>query len=99
MFNEWDDNTERIITIDGDSTDDLQCDEEIISEQPPSLFEAVKIVHRLHLLSIKQHPELHQFVSQLQSKLIDVYLQSDTSKQKKILDFLKTSMNIRMIYK
>ena len=55
----------------------------------PSFCEALEIVRRLHLLSIKQHAELHQFVTQLQSKLINVYLQSDTSVQKPILDFFK----------
>ena len=60
-----------------------------MSKQPLSLSEALNIVRQLHLLSTKQHSELHQLVTQLQSKLIDVYLQFDTSKQKSILDFFK----------
>lgn len=91
VFNQWDDDSEKVLAIDGNRNEDLQFDEEMILEQPPSLCEALEIVRRLHLLSIKQHPELHQFVTQLQSKLIDVYLQTDTSKQKSILDFFKAT--------
>ncbi|CAF1281361.1 unnamed protein product [Adineta ricciae] len=89
VFNQWEDDSEKVLSIDERSHEDSQFDEDIIYEQQPSLSEALEIVRRLHLLSIKQHPELHQFVTQLQSKLIDVYLQSDTSKQRSILDFFK----------
>ena len=73
----------------GISNEDTPHHEEPNIEQPPSLSEAVKMVRRLHLLSTTQHPELHPFLSQLQSKLIDVYLDSNTSKQRSIRDFFK----------
>ena len=89
VFNQWDDATEKILAIDENSNEDLQIDEDTIYEQPPSLCEALESVRGLHLSLIKQHPELHQLVSQLQSELIDVYLQSNTSKQKSIRDFFR----------
>ena len=63
--------------------------EDPLTEQSPSLSEAVKMVRRLHMLSTTQYPELHLFVTQLQSKLIDVYLDSNISKQRSIHEFLK----------
>ena len=62
-------------------------DEDTNLEHPPSLFEALKMVKRLHLLSTTLHPELHLFITQLQSKLTDIYLDSKFSKQKSIKDF------------
>ena len=44
--------------------EDTLRDDEMIYEQPPSLSEALEIVRQVPLLSIKQHPELHQFVTQ-----------------------------------
>ena len=58
-------------------------------EQPPSLSEAVNMVRRLHMLSTTQHPELHPFLTQLQSKLIDIYVDSKTSKQRSIRGFFE----------
>ena len=40
-------------------------------------------------LDLKQKVQLHQFVTALQSKLIDVHLQADTSKQNPILVLFK----------
>ena len=64
-------------------------DEDANHEHPPTLCEALTRVKRLHLLSTTCHPELHLFISQLQSKLIDIYLASNCSKQKSIRDFFK----------
>ena len=37
-----------------------------------------------------QRPQLYPYLTQLQPKLIDVYLDSNISKQKSILDFFQT---------
>lgn len=47
------------------------------------------MVKRLHLFSTTHHPELHLSITQLQSKLIDIYLDSNFSKQKSIRDVFK----------
>ena len=47
------------------------------------------IAKRLHLLSTTRYLELHLFISQLQSKLIDIYLDSKCSQQKSVKDFFK----------
>ncbi|CAF2983376.1 unnamed protein product [Rotaria sp. Silwood2] len=69
--------------------DDTSNDDDTNIEHPPSLSEAIIMVRRLHLLSTTQYPELHLFVTQLQSKLIDIYLDSNCSKQLSIRDFFK----------
>lgn len=58
-------------------------------EQLPSISQALTMIHQLHLLSTKQYPELHALIMQLQSNLIDVYLDTSTSKQRYIRDFFK----------
>ena len=45
-------------------------------------------MRRLHLLSTARHPELYPFVTQLQSKLIDIYFDAYVSKQRTIYEFL-----------
>lgn len=49
----------------------------------------MEILRRLHLLSTTEEPDLHSCVLQLQSKLIDIYLNSTVSKQRSIYDFFK----------
>ncbi len=85
----WDDNVEKILIADGFSNEDVGPDEDTVVEEPPSLLEAVKMIHRLHLLSSAQHPELHSFVVQLQSKLIDIYLDENNSRQKPIYEYFQ----------
>jgi len=80
---------ENILLVNVVSNDDRLNDEEPISEQSPSLPESLQMVRRLKLLSTTQHPELHSLLIQLQSKLVDVYLDSNIVKQKLILDFFK----------
>ncbi|CAF3775211.1 unnamed protein product [Rotaria sp. Silwood1] len=88
VYNEWDDASDKMLTVNGINFEDAVNDEDT-TEQPPSLSEAMNMIRRLHLLSITQQPELHLYVMQLQSKLIDVYLDSNISKQRSIRDFFK----------
>ena len=80
----------RLISGEGAAVDDDTVnDEDANLEHPPTLCEALKMVKRIHLLPTTRHPEFHLFISQLQSKLIDIYLDSNCSKQKSIRDFFK----------
>ncbi|CAF2024738.1 unnamed protein product [Rotaria magnacalcarata] len=88
VFNQWNDGIENVLAVSTINNDDTVNDEGVNLEHPPTLCEALTIVKRLHSLSTTQHPELHVFISQLQSKLIDIYLDSNCSKQKSIRDFL-----------
>lgn len=88
-FNEWDDSTDRILSINGISNDDVENMEELPSEDPPSLADSVELVRRLRLLSTTQQPKLHPVITQLKSKLTDVFLDSNSSKQRSILDYFK----------
>ncbi len=99
MFNTFNNNNENILLVNVVSNDeilngeilndDMLNDEEPNVEQSPSLTESLQMVRRLKLLSTTQHPELHSLLIQLQSKLVDVYLNSNFVKQKSILDFFK----------
>ena len=51
--------------------------------------ESLEIVRRLRLFSNTQQPELHMFIVQLQSKLTDVFLDSNASTQRQIIDYFK----------
>ena len=79
-----------ITNEDTDSNED-QEDDDLPSEEPPSLSECFHLVCRLRLFSTMQQPELHSFIIQLQSKLTDVLLDSRLSKQRSITDYLKYS--------
>jgi len=61
------------------------------SEDLSSLSESLAMVCRLHLLSTTQQSQLHSFIIQLQSKLTDVLLDSNMSKQRSIHDYFNTA--------
>ena len=64
--------------------------EDLPGEDPPSLAESLELVRRRRILSTTQQPELHLFIIQLQSKLTDVLLDSNSSKQKIYLRLFQT---------
>ncbi|CAF4468475.1 unnamed protein product, partial [Rotaria sp. Silwood2] len=64
-FNEWNDNSKKLLSINVVSNEDTPQNEDFEIEQPPSLPEAIKLLRRLKLLSTTHHPELHQLLSQL----------------------------------
>jgi len=47
----------------------------------------MEMVERFRLLSTTTYPQLHSIVTQLESQLTDLYLESKVSKQVKIDDF------------
>ncbi|CAF2100518.1 unnamed protein product [Rotaria magnacalcarata] len=93
-FNEWNDSNGKLLVInviindDGDSNED-QLNDDVPSEDPPSLSEFLDLVRHLHFFSTMQQPELHSFIIELQSKLTDALLDSTLSKQRPILDYFK----------
>ncbi|CAF5076321.1 unnamed protein product, partial [Rotaria magnacalcarata] len=65
-FNEWNDSNviNGIINDDGDSNED-QLNDDVPSEDPPSLSEFLDLVPRLRFFSAMQQPELHSFIIEL----------------------------------
>lgn len=88
VFNESDDITVHSLTLE---VNDIQQDQddEIIQEEPPSLIEALEMTRKLHLLACTSQPELHEVVANLESKLVDIYIDSKSNKQTSITDFFR----------
>jgi hypothetical protein len=88
-LNIWDDNVEKILTTDGFSSEDVVPEDNAVVEEPPSLLEAIKMIRGLHLLSTVEYPELHSYIVQLQSKLMDIYLDGNNSKQTTLYEYFQ----------
>ena len=82
---------DRSLSVSGFINDAPENSEDLPSEDPPSLAESLELVRRLRLLSTTQQPELHTFINQLQSKLTDILLDSNLSKQKSIFDYFQSA--------
>ncbi|CAF1474537.1 unnamed protein product [Rotaria magnacalcarata] len=69
-FNEWNGSNGKLLVIngiindDGDSNED-QLNDDVPSEDPPSLSEFLDLVRRLRFFSTMQQPELHSFIIEL----------------------------------
>ncbi|CAF3223559.1 unnamed protein product [Rotaria socialis] len=69
-FNEWNDSNDKLLVIngiindDGDSNED-QLNDDVPSEDPPSLSEFLDLIRRLRFFSTMQQPELHSFIIEL----------------------------------
>lgn len=82
---------DRSLSVSGFINDDPENSEDLPGEDPPSLAESLELVRRLRFLSTTQQPELHPFINQLQSKLTDILLDSNLSKQKSIFDYFQSA--------
>ena len=79
-FNKRNDSRHLLVEIVGvDHIEDNE-DEQPFKETPPNLSETIDMLQRLHSLESTKQPQLHSLVSDLQSKLIDAYLDSKVSK-------------------
>jgi hypothetical protein len=58
-----------------------------LAENPPNLSEVLEMVAKLHLFASTQQPQLHSVVSDLQSQLTDIYIDSKSAKQSSIKDY------------
>ncbi|CAF3678409.1 unnamed protein product, partial [Rotaria socialis] len=86
-FNEWDDSEHLKTYIQVTQDDNEEEEEEALLEQPPNLSEALEMMRKLHLFaSIEQH-QLHNLISDLESQLTDIYLDSKAVKQSSITDY------------
>lgn len=92
-FNQWTDEKEAIREmVAASGTDEPQFFEEEEEEESrndiaPKLPEALDMVRKLHLFASTEHPELHSLLSELESKMTDVYLDWKSSKQSCITDY------------
>lgn len=64
-------------------------DDDIPTEAPPKLIDAMEMVRQLHILASTQQPELHSLVSQLDSQLTQLFIDSKGAKQAKIDDYFR----------
>ncbi|CAF4815678.1 unnamed protein product, partial [Rotaria socialis] len=96
-YNEWFDNCEHLVACDikiqDDDDDDDDDDDRIPTESPPKIMEAMEMLSKLHLLATTQESQLHQLISQLESKLTDVYIHSKAKKTSKIRRLFKAPLN------
>jgi hypothetical protein len=86
-FNEWDDFDDNLITINEEcgnerNNNNNEEDDDISSETPPTIIDALEMVRRLHLLATTQQPQLHLLISQLDSQLNQLFIDSKSAKQK-----------------
>jgi hypothetical protein len=85
VFNEWNNAVDNLLMVDRDShdkNDGNEEDDEMPSETPPKLIEAMEMVRRLHLLAAPQQPQLNSQVTQL-------YIDAKGLKQMKIKEYFK----------
>lgn len=68
-----------------DNVDEEDSIEEVVSKLP----EALDKLRKLHLFASTDHPELHSLLSEHESKMTDVNLDSKSSKQSCITDYFK----------
>ncbi|CAF4450927.1 unnamed protein product, partial [Rotaria magnacalcarata] len=85
-FNEWDD-YEHLKTYIQVTQNDNEEEEEALLEQPPKLSEALEMMRKLHLFASIELPQLHNLISDLESQLTDIYLDSKAAKQSSITDY------------
>ena len=89
VFNEWFDNCENILACDINEQDDEDDDDSnsISTDTPPKITEAIEMTHKLRLLATTQQSQLHKLINELESKLIDVYIESKNRRQTTVDDF------------
>ncbi|CAF4368920.1 unnamed protein product, partial [Rotaria socialis] len=90
-FNEWNESDNDVIIVDEEYVNkkhnNNDQDDDILTEAPPKLIDAMKMAKTLHLLASTQYPELHSLISQLDSQLTQLFIDSKGAKQTKIDDF------------
>lgn len=85
-FNEWNDNCEYLIGCDMIELDDLndensEDDDYMSTETVPRITDALEMIQKLHLFATAQQPQLHSLISDLESKLTDIYVDSKATRQ------------------
>ncbi|CAF4100788.1 unnamed protein product [Rotaria magnacalcarata] len=67
----------------------MEEEDDVPAELPPKLVDAMEMVRRLHLLATTEQPQLHCIISQLDSQLTQLFIDSKQLKHKTIEDFSK----------
>ena len=98
VFNERNDIDDNLIIVDEDydskkNNNNSEEDDDIPTETPPTLIEAMEMVRRLHLLAATQQPQLRLLISQLDSQLTQLFIDSKAIKQTTIDDFFLQTLN------
>ncbi|CAF4966610.1 unnamed protein product [Rotaria socialis] len=90
-FNEWDESDNDVIIVDEEYVNkkhnNNDQDDDILTEAPTKLIDPMEMAKKLHLLASTQYPELHSLISQLDSQLTQLFIDSKGAKQTKIDDF------------
>jgi DDE superfamily endonuclease len=89
-FNEWDDDEHLKGLIEVLQEEDNEEEEILLAENPLNLSEVLEMVAKLHLFASTQQPQLHSVVSDLQSQLTDIYIDSKSVKQSSIKDYFSS---------
>ena len=93
VFNEWDDNEPlrdliQVVQENDEEAEEEDAGDELSScEQPPNISEALEMLRKLHLFALVEQPQLHNTLSDLESQLTDIYLDSKAVKQSSIKDY------------
>ena len=92
-FNEWNDPSDHLIVVNEgignnrNKEEEQEEDEDLMNETPPKLTDGLEMVRRLHLLATTEQPQLHSLISQLDSQLTQLFIDSKELKQTTIDDF------------
>ncbi|CAF4847126.1 unnamed protein product, partial [Rotaria socialis] len=87
-FNESDDyeHLKTYIQVTQDNNEEEE-EEEALLEQPPNLSGALEMMRKLHPFASIEQPQLHNLISDLESHLTYIYLDSKAVKQSSITDY------------
>ena len=95
VFSEWtndDDAIREMVEVHAiDTNDNVDDEKELAEEASPKLPEVLEMLRKLHVFASNEHPELHSLLSELESKMTDIYLDWKSSKQSCITDYFKKS--------
>ena len=90
-FNEWKDPGDHLIVVneafDDNRNKEEEDDEDLMNETPPKLIDVLEMVRRLHLLANTEQPQVDSLIFQLDSQLMQLFIDSKVLKQTTIDDF------------
>ncbi|CAF0901597.1 unnamed protein product [Adineta ricciae] len=91
-FNEWDDDVhlKELIEISRGDENEQEEEETSVTKKLPNIAKILEMVKAIHLYAIHEQPQLHNALYELESQLIDVYLDSKAIKQSSIKDYFSS---------
>jgi hypothetical protein len=89
-FNEWDVDEHPKDLVQVDEDEEKEEEENVsVAEKPPNLSEVLEMMRKLHLFASIQQPQLHTLISELESQVTDIYLDSKVAKQSSITEYFE----------